>query len=185
MKTGLTGRIEEIPGVAAVTVDLTEEGGGINIRLDPGADEETVMERLHEILVAYGVRASRPPTVEEALPDPGDVPPELKSLGVSVRLVPLEKGARVEVQKGDIRSHRLVAANPRSIAQGMADAWCRVAGKVPVDVIGASIADDGMIVIQVRDGEAERTGVASVSLGWERALVLAVGRALGLVPGAD
>jgi hypothetical protein len=42
-----------------------------------------------------------------------------------------------------------------------------------------------MIVILVRDGEAERTGVASVSLGWERALVLAVGRALGLVPVAD
>lgn len=185
MKTGLTGRIEEIPGVAAVTVDLTEEGGGINIRLDPGADEETVMERLHEILVAYGVRASRPPTVEEALPDPGDVPPELKSLGVSVRLVPLEKGARVEVQKGDIRSHRLVAANPRSIAQGMADAWCRVIGKVPIEVVGASIADDGLLKVRAFDGEIERVGTAMVSLGWERALTLAVGRAMGLIAVSD
>lgn len=182
---GLTSRIEEIPGVASVTVDLTEEGGGINIRLVPGADEAGVMERIHQILVAYGVRSSRPQTVEEALPEPSDGPPELRGLGVKVRLVPLEKGARVEVEGENVRSHRVVAANPRSIAQGMADAWCRVAGKVPVDVIGASIADDGMIVILVRDGEAERTGVASVSLGWERALVLAVGRALGLVPVAD
>lgn len=182
---GLTSRIEEIPGVASVTVDLTEEGGGINIRLVPGADEAGVMERIHQILVAYGVRSSRPQTVEEALPEPSDGPPELRGLAVKVRLVPLEKGARVEVEGENVRSHRVVAANPRSIAQGMADAWCRVIGKVPIEVVGASIADDGLLKVRAFDGEIERVGTAMVSLGWERALTLAVGRAMGLIAVSD
>ena len=97
MTPGLTSRLEEIPGVASVTVDLTEEGGGINIRLLPGADEAGVMERLRTILVAYGVRSPRPETVEEALPEPTG-PPELRGLGIEARIVPLEKGARVEVE---------------------------------------------------------------------------------------
>ncbi|HEX6947218.1 MAG TPA: hypothetical protein VF246_07690 [Acidimicrobiia bacterium] len=182
---GLTGRLEEIPGVASVTVDLTEEGGGISIRLEPGADESGVMERLRQILVAYGVRSPRTQTVEEALPDPGETTPELKALGIKVRLVPLEKGARIEVESRDIRSHRVVAANPRAIAQGMADAWCRVIGKIPVEVIEASIKDDGLLVVRVIDGDVERTGMAMVSLGWERSLTLAVGRALGQISVAD
>ena len=184
MTPGLTSRLEEIPGVASVTVDLTEEGGGINIRLLPGADEAGVMERLRTILVAYGVRSPRPETVEEALPEPTG-PPELRGLGIEARIVPLEKGARVEVEGDKIRSHRVVAANPRAIAQGLADAWCRVIGKVPVEIVGVSLADDGRLVVTAIDGDAERTGAAMVSLGWERALVLAVGRAMGLVETAD
>lgn len=182
MTPGLTSRLEEIPGVAAVTVDLTEEGGGINIRLIPGADEAGVMERLRSILVAYGVRSPKPETVEEALPEAPPGPPELRGLGVSVRIVPLEKGARVEVEGEKIRSHRVVAANPRAIAQGMADAWCRVIGRVPVEVITVSLDDGGRMAVVAIDGEVERTGHAMVSLGWERALTLAVGRTLGIVP---
>jgi hypothetical protein len=184
MTPGLTSRLEEIPGVASVTVDLTDDGGGINIRLVPGADELAVMERLREVLVAYGVRSSRPETVEEALPDVPEGPPELRGLGVRVRIVPLEKGARVEVEGKNVRSFRVVAANPNSIAQGMADAWCRVVGKVPVEITRVSIGDDGRITVDARDGDIERTGISMVSLGWERALTLAVGRAIGLVPTA-
>ena len=79
----------------------------------------------------------------------------------------------------------MVTANPRAIAQGLADAWCRVIGKVPVEIVGVSLADDGRLVVTAIDGDAERTGAAMVSLGWERALVLAVGRAMGLVETAD
>lgn len=185
MTPGLTSRLEEIPGVASVTVDLTEEGGGINIRLIPGADEAGVMERLRTILVAYGVRSPRPETVEEALPEAPAGPPELRGLGVSVRVVPLAKGARVEVQGEKVRSFRVVAANPRAIAQGMADAWCRVIGKVPIELVDVSLEDDGRLVVVAIDGDTERTATAMVSIGWERALVLAVGRALGLIATAD
>src|SRR5690606_33464467 len=163
---GLTSRIEEIPGVASVTVDLTEEGGGINIRLVPGADEAGVMERIHQILVAYGVRSSRPQTVEEALPEPSDGPPELRGLGVKVRLVPLEKAARVEVEDEHVRSHRVVAANPRSIAQGMADAGSSVVGKDQIEVVEASIADEGLLEEQAFEGAIERVGAALVSQDW-------------------
>ena len=89
--------------------------------------------------------------------------------------------ARVEVEGTNVRSHRVVAANPRAIAQGLADAWCRVIGRVPFEVVGVSMGDDGRISVLALDGEVERTGSAMVSLGWERALVLAVGRAMGVV----
>ncbi len=182
MTPGLTSRLEEIPGVASVTVDLTDEGGGINIRLIPGADEAGVMERLRSILVAYGVRSPKPETVEEALPEAPPGPPELRGLGVEIRVVPLEKGARVEVEGEKIHSHRVVAANPRAIAQGMADAWCRVIGRVPVEIVTVSLDDGGRLLVVAIDGEEERSGQATVSLGWERALTLAVGRSMGVIP---
>ncbi len=182
MTPGLTSRLEEIPGVASVTVDLTEEGGGINIRLIPGADEAGVMERLRSILVAYGVRSPKPETVEQALPEAPAGPPELRGLGVEVRVVPLDKGARVEVAGEKIHSHRVVAANPRAIAQGMADAWCRVIGRVPIEVLHVSLGDDGRLQVVAIDGDEERIGQAMVSLGWERALTLAVGRSMGIIP---
>lgn len=182
MSPGLVGRLEDIPGVASVTVDLTDEGGGISIKLEPGADEAEVMERLRTVLINYGVRSARPETVEEAFPEAPEGPPELRGVGVTVRVVPLDKGARVEVEGKNVRSFRVVAANPNSIAQGIADAWCRVVGKVPVEVMSVSVGDDGRITVVARDGELERTGVSTVSLGWERALTLAVGRAIGLIP---
>ena len=61
MTPNLASRLQDIPGIASVTVDLTDSGGGINIRLEAGADEAVVMERLRALLVAYGVRSPNPP----------------------------------------------------------------------------------------------------------------------------
>jgi len=173
----LAHRLEDIPGIASVTVDLDEEGGGINIRLEPGADEIVVMERLRTVLIAYGVRSSKPETVNEAFPEPSTSP-----LGVQVRITPLERGARVEVEGRSVRSFRVVAASPGAIAQGVADAWCRVVGKIPVEIVRVSIGDEGELTVAATDGETETIGKASIGDGWESALALAVGRAIGLVP---
>ena len=170
----LASRLEDIPGVESVTVDLTEEGGGINIRLTPGADEAEVLERLRTVLVAYGVRSPGPePAGEEGRP--------LEALGVEITITPLENGARVEAQSKSVRSFRLVAANPSAIAQGVADAWCQVVGRVPIEITEVRVTPEGGLLVTANDGEKESTGGANVEIGWESALTLAVGRALGLV----
>ncbi len=181
MMSTLAHRLEDIPGVASVTVDLSEDGGGINIRLEPGADEVEVMERLRAVLITYGVRSARPETVEEAFPEPGSLPARL---GVVVRITPLEKGARVEVEGQSIRSFRVVAANPIAIAQGVADAWSRVVGKIPLEIVGVALDDRGQLAVTASDGETDSVGTADVGAGWESAVTVAVGRAIGLVPPA-
>ncbi|MCI0545079.1 MAG: hypothetical protein L0Z49_11645 [Actinobacteria bacterium] len=172
----LTSRLEDIPGVESVTVDLTEEGGGINIRLSPGADETDVLERLRTVLIAYGVRSAGP---ELAVSEPAD---PLEGIGVEITITPLPSGgARVEAQSRSVRSFRLVAADPTAIAQGVADAWSQVVGRVPVEIIDVHVTPEGGLLVSARDGETERIGAANTEIGWESALTLAVGRAIGTV----
>ncbi len=64
MTTKLVGRLQDIPGVAAVSVNLEEEGGGINVRLQPDADEAEVLERVRALMVAYNLRSDSVPTIE-------------------------------------------------------------------------------------------------------------------------
>lgn len=179
MMSGLADRLEDIPGVDSVTIDLTEGGGGINIKLVPGANEIEVMDRLRTVLISYGVRSSKPESVEDVFPERGAAS---APLGVEVKITPLESGARVEVEGKNVRSFRVVAANPRAIAQGVADAWCRVAGKIPLEIVAVSLGDRGELAVTASDGETETTGIADVGEGWESALALAVGRAIRIVP---
>jgi hypothetical protein len=172
----LAHRLEDIPGVAEVIVDLDDEGGGINIRLEPGADEDQVMERLRTLLVAYGVRSSRPEKSEA----PARAT-DLDALGVQVRITPIASGARVEVEGPKVKSFRIVSATPGALAQGLCDAWCQVLGRIPVEVTGLGLGDAGELTLEVSDGESTRTGSANVGDGWEHALIFAVAQALGLV----
>ena len=59
MTSSLASRLGDIPGVASVVVDLDGFGRGIDVRLEPGADEAVVMEKLRALLAAYGVRQER------------------------------------------------------------------------------------------------------------------------------
>lgn len=174
--TGLATRLEEIPGVATVVVDLTESGGGINVRLEPGADEDRVMERLRSLLVAYGVRSPGPPPI----PEPDDDPSAglTESRRVDARITPIEAGARVEVSTKNVKSFRVVAATPSAIAQGLTDAWCQVIGRVPVEVTGISSGESGHLQLSITDGERDVAVSASLDDGWEAALTTAVRRAL-------
>lgn len=178
MSPGLDTRLQDIDGVASVTVDLTESGGGINVRLEPEADEPVVMEKIRAVLVAYGVRSSNPPKLRRDRPAVhlDDVP-----LGVQVSITPIKGGARVQVEGTKVRSFRVVASNPNAIAQGLADAWCQVVGKIPIEITSVSIDDDGQLRIVAVEGDQETVGTADVRPGWEEALARAVGRALSLV----
>lgn len=175
MSPNLAGRIEDIPGVAGVVVDLTDSGGGINVRLHPGADEAAVMEKVRGLLATYGAKApdeqslklGRTPT-----PEPTTDP------GVEVAVTPLEDGARVEVASTNVRSFRVVASNPSAIAQGISDAWCQVIGRVPVEIVKVSVVNDGRLEVVASDGRRETVGSGDVALGWEHALATAVGTAL-------
>ena len=179
---GLAARLQEIPGVADATVDLTDSGGGINLRLDPGADEATVMERLRSLLVAYGVRSPGPPQINKER-EPVDVAP--RDHGIDVKITPIQSGARVEVATKNIKSFRVVAATPSAIAQGVSDAWCQVVGRVPVEVVSAKLSDDGVLSVTLSNGVDQTAGAANVSTGFEEALSHAVGIALDRLSALD
>jgi len=175
--SNLAHRLEDIPGVESVVVDLSDDGGGINIRLVPGADENEVMERLRTVLISYGVRSARP-LPAATLPERRNV--EMAPLGVRVRITPLERGARVEVESKSVRSFRVVAADRHAIAQGLADAWSQVVGRIPTELVSVGVRG-GVIEVVARDGDRETIGTAEVGEGWQHALALAVGRAIGTV----
>jgi len=178
MTPNLASRLQDIPGIASVAVDLTDSGGGINIRLESGADEAVVMERLRALLVAYGVRSPNPPRLRlgrrtKYLDD--------SPLGVDVKITPIKAGARVQVATTKVRSFRVVPATPEAIAQGLSDAWCQVVGRIPVEIVSVTMGDEGELTVVASDGEHETSATSNVSSGWEEALARAVGRAIGVV----
>ncbi len=175
--SNLAHRLEDIPGVESVVVDLSEEGGGINIRLLPGADEYDVMERLRTVLISYGVRSARP---QPAPPLPERRNTEYAPLGVKVRVTPLENGARVEVESKSVKSFRIVAADPLAIAQGLADAWSQVVGRIPTELTSVTV-EDGTIRVTARNGQHVATGTGDLADGWQNALSMAVGQAIGVL----
>ena len=178
MTPNLASRLQDIPGIASVAVDLTDSGGGINIRLEAGADEAVVMERLRALLVAYGVRSPNPPQLRLGRPTKylDDSP-----LGVDVKITPIKAGARVQVATTKLRSFRVVPATPEAIAQGLSDAWCQVVGRIPVEIVSVTMGDEGELTVLASDGEHETSATSNVSSGWEEALARAVGRAIGVV----
>ena len=182
MSSNLMGRIQDIPGVAAVSLDLEDpEAGGINVRLEPDADEMEVLERVRALLVAYGVRSQGYPALRVGRTRmTGD-----RRLGVDVRITPIKGGARVEVVGNTVRSFRVVPPEPILIAQGLADAWCQVLGRPPVEVSRVAVTDDKILEVVAIDAPIERTGEAELGEGWTRALAVAVGEAIGVVSKPD
>ena len=182
MSTKLVNRIQDIPGVAAVSLDLEDpEAGGINVRLEPDADEMEVLERVRGLLVAYGVRSQGYPTLRVGRTRmTGD-----RRLGVDVRITPIKGGARVEVVGNTVRSFRVVPPDPTVIAQGLADAWCQVLGRAPVEISRVSVTDDKTLEVVALDAPIERTGEAELTDGWTQALALAVGEAIGVISKAE
>jgi len=182
MSSGLASRLEDIPGVASVVVDLDGFGRGIDVRLEPGADEAVVMEKLRALLAAYGVKHERetPPP-----PSPPSQSRPRADLGVEVTISPLKSGARIEVATRSVKSFRVVAATPMAIAQGLADAWCQVVGRVPIEVVDVAVGDDGSLTVVAFNGEEESRGRADVSEGWVSALTNAVAGALGATARAE
>jgi hypothetical protein len=176
MTPGLITRLQDIPGVETVAVDLASDTGSINLRISPDADEKRILSQVHALLVSYGVRGLAHPNIMV-----GRFSASADDIGLDVSIVPFDKGARIEVGAGDIRSARQVAATPRAIAQGLADAWCQVSGKVPKEVTSVSLAETGALAVVVSDGSNERRGVGDVGNGWSNALTFAVGSALGLL----
>lgn len=173
MTSSLASRLGEIPGVASVVIDLDGFGRGIDVRLEPGADEAVVMEKLRALLAAYGVRREREPSVGS-----GQSRVPVADIGVQVSITPINSGARIEVATTSVKSFRIVAATPLAIAQGLADAWCQVIGRVPVEVVGVSVDDQGRLTVTASDGERESSGTAEVTGGWVDAVTGAVAMAL-------
>ncbi|MEX1125499.1 MAG: hypothetical protein WD895_04045 [Acidimicrobiia bacterium] len=178
MSAKLVDRIQDIPGVAAVSLDLEDpDGGGINVRLEPDADEMEVMERVRALLVAYGVRSQGYPILRVGRTRiTGD-----RRLGVDVRITPIKGGARVEVVGNTVRSFRVVPPDPTVIAQGLADAWCQVLGRAPVEIARVSVTGDKTLEVVALDTPVERTGEADLTDGWTQALAVAVGEAIGVI----
>lgn len=181
MKSTLVDRLGDIPGVASVVVDLEGFGRGIDVRLEPGADEAVVMEKLRALLAAYGVRKGR----KTMGVDPAEPTGSLSDGDVKVMITPMDNGARIEVATSTVKSFRVVAATPLSLAQGLADAWCQVIGRVPVEILGVQVDDQGRLVVTASDGDQEGSGAADTEGGWLEALIGAVSAALEDVVGFD
>jgi hypothetical protein len=160
--------------VASVVVDLDGFGRGIDVRLEPGADEAAVMERLRALLAAYGIRRDR--NVPLGL---GRNASPLSDIGIQIAITPMEGGARIEVGSASVKSFRIVAATPLSIAQGLVDAWCQVVGRVPVEVVTVAVDDQDRLVVTASDGEHETVGSAPIGDGWLDALTGAIRVLLG------
>lgn len=175
MTSGLASRLGEIPGVASVVIDLEGYGRGIDVRLEPDADEVVVMEHLRALLAAYGVRRDREPAMSVGR---GSATKRRRQSDVSVIITPINTGARIEVATETVKSFRIVAATPLSIAQGLIDAWCQVKGRVPLEIVGVSVDEERRLRIEASDGEREFTGTADTDEGWIEALTGAVGSIL-------
>lgn len=174
MTSGLASRLSDIPGVASVVIDLDGFGRGIDVRLEPGADEVAVMERLRAVLAAYGLRSERRPPARV-----GRSSRTVSDLGVDVIITPIDGGARIEVATGSVRSFRIVAADPVAVAQGLADAWCQVIGKIPIEITSVELAESSVLTIRALDGEQELKGSHGTGSGWLDALTGAVGHVIG------
>ena len=177
MREKLVERLQDIPGVASVSLNLEDVESGIRVRLDEDADEAEVLERVRALLVAYGVRSPDQGSMEIG----NRLAQARAALGVDVRISPVKGGARVEVIGTAIRSFRLVPSTPMAIAQGLSDAWCQVLGRIPLEVGKVSLSDKGVLSVVVTDGREERIGRSDIVDGWTMALSLAVGRAMGVV----
>ena len=165
--------------MAHATVDLTDASGGINLRLEPDADEAIVMEKLRELLVAYGVRSEGPPQIDTT--PVATLPTSEPRHDVDVQITPIAGGARVEAATSKVRSFRLVQATPAAIAQGLADAWCQVVGRVPIEVVSVGVGEGDLLTATVSHGELQASGSARLTAGWEKALARAMGVALGQI----
>jgi hypothetical protein len=173
----LVERLQDIPGVASVSLNLEDVESGIRVRLDENADEAEVLERVRALLVAYGIRSPDQGSMEIG----NRLAQARAALGVDVRISPVKGGARVEVIGTAIRSFRLVPSTPMAIAQGLSDAWCQVLGRIPLEVGKVSLSNEGVLSVVVTDGKDERVGSSDILDGWTMALSLAVGRAMGVV----
>lgn len=171
--------------MAAVAVDLTDSGGGINIRLEMGADEAVVLERVRELLATYGARSQDRPPVRLGRarygtpPDSGEGATRVG--GTEVTITPLGSRARIEVFTANVRSFRIVPGTPKAIAQGLSDAWCQVIGRVPVEIVDVERDEQGRLRVTASHGTETATATASPEEGWARALTMAVGGAIGAV----
>lgn len=182
MREKLVERLQDIPGVASVSLNLEDVESGIKVRLAEDADEAEVLEKVRALLVAYGVRSPEQPSMEIG----NRLAQARAALGVDVRITPVESGARVEVIGTAVRSFRLVSSTPMAIAQGLCDAWCQVLGRIPLEITRVGLSDQGILTVAATDGEQETVGEADIVDGWTMALPLAVGRAIGVVtPPAD
>jgi hypothetical protein len=177
MREKLVERLQDIPGVASVSLNLEDVEAGIRVRLDEDADEAEVLERVRALLVAYGVRSPEPGSMEIG----NRLAQARAALGVDVRIGPVKGGARVEVIGTAIRSFRLVPSTPMAIAQGLSDAWCQVLGRIPLEVTRVTLSDKGVLSVVATDGKKEVVGRSDIVDGWTMAVSLAVGRAIGVV----
>ena len=178
MKEKLVERLQDIPGVESVSLDIEELESGIKVKLDDDADEAQVLESVRALLVAYGVRSLEHSDLEIG----NRLSQARAALGVDVRISQVKGGARVEVIGTAVRSFRLVPSTPMAIAQGMSDAWCQVLGRIPLEITRVTLSpDEGTLTVVATNGTQERTGHADIDGGWTMALPLAVGRAIGVV----
>ena len=182
MTSTLAARLQDIPGVASVIVDLDDgDSPGIRVKVAADADEAEVLERVRALLAAYGVRSRPYPALKIGR---NQRISGQKVLGVDVVITPIKGGARVEVMGKKVRSFRIVPPDAVAIAQGVADAWSQVKGRVPMEIIRVSVTAEGELAVVASDGTTDTVGRSDISIGWTNAIGEAVGTAIGILAAA-
>jgi hypothetical protein len=171
---GLQNRLENVPGVSEIELELGAGGlSGIRVNLKDGAEETDVLERIRSILVTYGVHSQMPRTV--------GLGPDTSS-EVWTNISPAGDGMRVELGIGQRRVSREIPADPLAAAQAVVDARCELEGLKAAKVLWMGLDRVGywrVLTILVRgDGAVPAVGGAVVTGGWAEALGRAVEQSL-------
>lgn len=198
--TGLQSRIESLQGVESVELELGEGGlEGITVRIEPGADEMSVLDGVRRLLVAYGARSSRvlarsgggeepadaspdgeghePPV--KVMKDSGEAATMMTATGSEIQLSvsPVGEGRAQVILSRDGRAlRRQVPATPRGIVQAVLDAAAELTGQSPITLMGLNLSQvQGLRILTVITGDygslPKVTTVSVVDRHWLSALL--------------
>lgn len=174
---GLAGRLRQVDGVEDVELDVGEGGiDGIRVRLEEGTDEMGVLDQIHKLLAAYGLRTRRLPVAVSR----GPAPRGFARPGLAIEAVPVDgelevrlRGeGRAVIRRGDPTPEGAVGAMAAAVAGWQGRSEPRVGG-VAIRRIGGHRV---LTVVLDHAGEP-RAGAAVVGPGFERALHDAVAAA--------
>lgn len=174
--TGLRQRLEAIPGVSSIQLELGDSGlTGIRVTLAEGADEAMVLDRIRAMLVTYGLKA------------PESVTPGFSRVFAADELVTeIEEAGellRVEVKADGDAVVTLVDPTPLAAARAVGKARAQLTGATNVEVMWIGLDQIGnwriLTVLASVGDEQVNAGSAVVTSGWADALDRAVAAAIG------
>lgn len=173
---GLAGRLRQVEGVKEVHLDVGEGGiDAIRVRLAPETDEAEVLDEIHRLLAAYGLRTRKVPVaVQRGARDPL---PAVETGHLTVEAVPIEGELEVRLRGEGRAVIRRGSPTPEGAVGAMASAVAGWQGRDEPAVGGVSIrriGDHRVVTVVLEHRDQPRAGASIVDGALEKALHHAV-----------